>query len=154
MSTNLHSVHSVKLQKQASFFSDMRIYLGKAMFRLCAVAACAAVFTAGCATTQNIVSKVTPAADTPLAQVLKERPDLRKELATVELRQFFNRVESPTAAQVKVTETGLMDDSVRSIRTIYSFKLVDGNWEKVKTEKAYQCLRGKNTKSFQSQLCP
>lgn len=113
-----------------------------------------AIAVTGCATTQNIVSKVTPSAETPLAQVLKERPDLRKQLATVELRQFFNNVESPTAAQVKVTETGLMDDSVRSIRTIYSFKLVNGDWEKVKTEKSYQCLRGKNTKTFQKAVCP
>ncbi|WP_168414323.1 hypothetical protein [Acinetobacter indicus] len=122
------------------------------MFRFAAMAGLAIAVT-GCATTQNIVSKVTPSAETPLAQVLKERPDLRKQLATVELRQFFNNVESPTAAQVKVTETGLMDDSVRSIRTIYSFKLVDGDWEKVKTEKSYQCLRGKNTKTFQKALC-
>ena|SRR5690554_153520 len=123
------------------------------MFRFAAMAGLAIAVT-GCATTQNIVSKVTPSSETPLAQVLKERPDLRKQLATVELRQFFNNVESPTAAQVKVTETGLMDDSVRSIRTIYSFKLVDGDWEKVKTEKSYQCLRGKNTKTFQKAVCP
>lgn len=123
------------------------------MFRFAAMAGLAIAVT-GCATTQNIVSKVTPSAETPLAQVLKERPDLRKQLATVELRQFFNNVESPTAAQVKVTETSLMDDSVRSIRTIYSFKLVDGDWEKVKTEKSYQCLRGKNTKTFQKAVCP
>ncbi|WP_168381534.1 hypothetical protein [Acinetobacter indicus] len=123
------------------------------MFRFAAMAGLVIAVT-GCATTQNIVSKVTPSAETPLAQVLKERPDLRKQLATVELRQFFNNVESPTAAQVKVTETGLMDDSVRSIRTIYSFKLVDGDWEKVKTEKSYQCLRGKNTKTFQKAVCP
>lgn len=123
------------------------------MFRFAAMAGLAIAVT-GCATTQNIVSTVTPSAETPLAQVLKERPDLRKQLATVELRQFFNNVESPTAAQVKVTETGLMDDSVRSIRTIYSFKLVDGDWEKVKTEKSYQCLRGKNTKTFQKAVCP
>ncbi|MEX5439992.1 hypothetical protein WCE01_07515 [Acinetobacter indicus] len=123
------------------------------MFRFAAMAGLAIAVT-GCATTQNIVSKVTPSAETPLAQVLKERPDLRKQLATVELRQFFNNVESPTAAQVKVTETGLMDDSVRSIRTIYSFKLVNGDWEKMKTEKSYQCLRGKNTKTFQKAVCP
>ncbi len=123
------------------------------MFRFAAMAGLAIAVT-GCATTQNIVSKVTPSAETPLAQVFKERPDLRKQLATVELRQFFNNVESPTAAQVKVTETGLMDDSVRSIRTIYSFKLVNGDWEKVKTEKSYQCLRGKNTKTFQKAVCP
>ena len=122
------------------------------MFRFAAIAGLAIAVT-GCATTQNIVSKVTPSAETPLAQVLKERPDLRKQLATVELRQFFNNVESPTAAQVKVTETGLMDDSVRSIRTIYSFKLVDGDWEKTVTKTSYQCARGKNTKNFQTAKC-
>ena len=107
---------------------------------------------AGCATTQNLVNKVS-SSDTPLAQVLKQRPDLVKELSTVEIRQFFNSVESPTAAQVKVTETGLMDDSVRSIRTIYSFKHVNNDWKLVETEKSYQCMRGKNTKTFQTAVC-
>ena len=111
--------------------------------------------TRGCATTKKLASKVSlGSSDTPLQQVLKERPDLRKNSATVEIRQFFNSVESPTAAQVKVTETGLKDDSVRSMRTIYSFKLVNGDWKKVDTEKSYQCMRSKNTKSFQKAKCP
>lgn len=82
---------------------------------------CLGLITTGCATTKKLASKVNiGSSDTPLQQVLKERPDLRKGSATVEIRQFFNSVESPTAAQVKVTETGLMDDSVRSMRTVYS----------------------------------
>ena len=109
----------------------------------------------GCATTKKLASKVNMgSSDMPLQQVLNERPDLRKNSATVEIRQFFNSVESPTAAQVKVTETGLKDDSVRSIRTVYSFKLVDGDWKKVDTEKSYQCIRSKNTKTFQKAKCP
>ena len=80
------------------------------------------VMTSGCTTTQKVIAKVQSSSDTPLDQVLKMRPDLREELATVEIRQFFNRVESPTVGQVKVTETGLMDDSVRSIQTIYHFR--------------------------------
>ena len=123
------------------------------MYRLIAVSALCVGMLAGCATTQKIVSKVGSSA-TPLDQVLKERPDLRKELSTVEIRQYFNRVESPNAGQVKVTETGLMDDSVKSIRTIYSFRLVDGDWQRVNTQKEYQCQRGKNTKTFQSKKCP
>ena len=122
------------------------------MYRLIAVSALCMGMLAGCATTQKIVSKVGSSA-TPLDQVLKERPDLRKELATVEIRQYFNRVESPNAGQVKVTETGLMDDSVKSVRTIYSFKLVDGDWKKIDTEKSYQCMRSKNTKAFQKAKC-
>ena len=105
-----------------------------------------------CATTQNLVNKVS-GSQTPLAQVLKERPDLRKNLATVEIRQFFNRVESPTVGQVKVTETNLLDDSVRSVRTIYSFKQIKEDWTLVGTEKSYQCTRGKNTQSFQKSKC-
>ncbi|MDH5820176.1 hypothetical protein [Acinetobacter pseudolwoffii] len=107
----------------------------------------------GCATTQNVISKVSTS-DTPLEQVLKLRPELRKEMATVELRQFFNNVESPTAGQVKVTETGLMDDSVKAIQTIYHFKLDGRQWELVNTQKAYQCLRGSNTKKYQKEPCP
>ena len=108
----------------------------------------------GCATTQKLVGQVSGGNDTPLAQVLNERSDLRKNLSTVELRQYFNRVENPTVAEVKLTETGLMDDSVKSIRTVYSFKNVEGQWVRVDTTKEYQCLRGKNTKAFQTAECP
>lgn len=111
------------------------------------------VFT-GCATTQKLVSQVSGSSDTPIAQVLNERSDLRKNLSTVELRQYFNRVENPTAAEVKLTETGLMDDSVKSIRTVYRFKNVDGQWQEIDKTQEYQCLRGKSTKTFQTAKCP
>ncbi|MEG2357351.1 hypothetical protein [Acinetobacter sp.] len=123
------------------------------MLRLLAVSALCLSVLSGCAAAQKIAHK-DGSSDTPLAQVLKERPDLRKELATVEIRQYFNRVESPTAAEVKVTETGLMDDSVRSVRTIYRFKNVAGDWERTSMQKEYQCQRGKNTKAFQTAVCP
>ena len=122
------------------------------MLRLFSVSILCLGTLAGCTTTQNLVNKVS-GGSTPLSQVLDERPDLRKNLATVELRQYFNRVENPTVAEVKVTETGLMDDSVRSIRTVYSFKNVDGQWKRVDTQKDYQCYRGKNTKTFQKGKC-
>lgn len=86
--------------------------------------------------------------------MLNERPDLRKNTATIELRQYFNSVENPTVAEVKLTETGLMDDSVKSIRTIYSFKNVDGQWKKIDAQKTYQCYRGPDKQSFQKSLCP
>lgn len=112
------------------------------------------VMTSGCTTTQKVIAKVQSSSDTPLDQVLKMRPDLREELATVEIRQFFNCVESPTVGQVKVTETGLMDDSVRSIQTIYHFRKEEKNWKMHNTEKLYQCVRGSNTKTFQKAVCP
>lgn len=122
------------------------------MLRLCSICLITLGLLSGCATTQNLVNKVS-GAETPLAQVLSQRSDLRKNLSTVEIRQYFNQVESPTVAEVKVTETGLMDDSVRSIRTLYSFKNVKENWTLVSTKKEYQCARGSN-KGFQSGKCP
>ena len=122
------------------------------MIRLIAASAMCLGILSGCATTQNIVNKVS-SSGTPLAQVLSERSDLRKDLSTVEIRQYFNQVENPTAAEVKVTETGLLDDSVKSIRTIYRFKNMNDDWKLIDTQKAYQCARGKN-KGFQSARCP
>ena len=122
------------------------------MLRFFSVSAITLAVLSGCATTQNLVHKVS-GVETPLAQVLSQRSDLRKNLSTVEIRQYFNQVESPTAAEVKVTETGLMDDSVRSIRTVYSFKSVKDDWNLVSTKKEYQCARGSN-KGFQSGKCP
>ena len=121
------------------------------MIRLIAASAMCLGILSGCATTQNIVNKVS-SSGTPLAQVLSERSDLRKDLSTVEIRQYFNQVENPTAAEVKVTETGLLDDSLKSIRTIYRFKNVNDDWKLIDTQKAYQCARGKN-KGFQSARC-
>lgn len=66
---------------------------------------------------------------------------------------FERKEQHPTAAEVKVTETGLLDDSVKSVRTVYNFKLVDGDWEKTATKTSYQCARGKNTKNFQTAKC-
>lgn len=127
------------------------------MLRVWAATALCVGILSGCSTTQNLVNKVSgkvSGSDTPLAQVLKERTDLHKELSTVEIRQYFNRTEQPTVAEVKVTETNLLDDSVTSIRTIYNFKLIDGAWKRLGSQKAYQCGRGKNTKTFQTAHCP
>ena len=152
---SLHLPNRVSGQNKASCAVWMFVYLDIKMKTslMTAAAVCALMFT-GCATTQKIANKVNiGGSDTPLAQVLKERDDLRKELSTVEIRQYFNTVESPTAAEVKVTETGLLDDSVKSVRTVYNFKLVDGDWEKTATKTSYQCARGKNTKNFQTAKC-
>lgn len=123
------------------------------MLRIFAVSALGLALMSGCATTQNVVSQLTPS-HTPLSQVLKLRPELQKDLATVEIRQFFNRVENPSIGQVKVTETGLMDDSVKSIQTIYHFNLDNDQWQLNKTDESYKCARGKNTKTFQKVKCP
>ena len=119
------------------------------MLRILAVITLAfGVMGSGCTTTQQVIAKVQSSSDTPLEQVLKLRPDLRKELATVELRQFFNKAETPTIGQVKVTETRLKDDSVRSVQTIYYFSRKTGAGSWIILTDYYRCMRGVNTKTF------
>ena len=85
--------------------------------------------------------------------MLKAQPDLVKNQNSLSIRQVFNRVESPTAAQIAVIESNLMDDSVSAIRTDYVFKRTDGDWKLQDTKKSYRCARGKNTKTFQTAAC-
>ncbi|OTG80671.1 hypothetical protein [Acinetobacter sp. ANC 4648] len=114
---------------------------------------CLGLMTTGCATTKKLASKVNVgSSNTPMQQVLKVQPDIVKEQNSLSIRQVFNRVEAPTAAQIAVIESNLMDDSVSAIRTDYIFKLVDNDWKLQETKKSYQCARG-NTKSFQTKRC-
>lgn len=105
-------------------------------------------------TEQSLPRMVDSGALTPFAQLLKHEPDLVQELNHVSIQQVFNRIESPTAAQITVIQSGLMDDSVSAIRTVYQFKQQAQRWTLNKTEKSYQCARGPNTKTFQTKLCP
>lgn len=104
---------------------------------------------------QDKMSKlVQPVVQTPLQQLYHLQPELATELNQVSVQQVFNRVESPTAAQVTVIQSGLMDDSVNAIRTVYQFKRQDtGHWALQQTMISYKCQRGDNKKSFQTQPC-
>ena len=124
------------------------------MIRLFSISALCLAVLSGCATTEKLASKVSfTGADMPMQQVLKAQPDLVKNQNSLSIRQVFNRVESPTAAQIAVIESNLMDDSVSAIRTDYVFKRVDDNWELQETKMSYQCARGKNKRSFQTAAC-
>ena len=125
------------------------------MVRFLALSALAVgLLASGCATTKNVISAVTPGPSTPIDQVLKIRPEIRNNLVTVEIRQFFDNAELPTAGQVKVTEAGLLDDSVKAVQTIYHFKLIGRDWKLLTTENMYQCVRGVDPKKFQKEPCP
>ena len=72
-------------------------------------------------TEQSLPRVVDSGALTPFAQLLKHEPDLVQELNHVSIQQVFNRIESPTAAQITVIQSGLMDDSVSAIPTVDQF---------------------------------
>ncbi|WP_343596928.1 hypothetical protein [Acinetobacter sp.] len=106
----------------------------------------------GCATTHTSVSSNTH--ESPLQQVLKAQPEIRGEYLNTSIEQVFDRIESPTAAKITVTQTGLMDDSVSAVRTEYSFKLDQEKWQLQNKQQSYQCVRAEKSNGFQSQLCP
>ena len=112
---------------------------------------------AGCTTTKNLASNIgigKKVVSTPLEQVLKTHPEIQSELTNTEIRQVFNAVEAPTVAQVTVLQSGLLDDSVNAIRTTYRFKFSQNDvWQKVDKVTEYKCVRGKNSKNFQKQIC-
>lgn len=125
------------------------------MNKLLAVMVVSSLAFTGCATTKQVISKLPGQAhDTPLEQVLKQHPEIRNELVTVEVRQYFNSAESPSIGEVKVTETGLLDDSITAKRSIYRFKRVDQQWQQLSKQQEQKCARGKNTSTFQSAPCP
>lgn len=122
------------------------------MLRIGLAVGLSAILFSGCTTTEKMISKVTPT-NTPLQQVLKAHSEILKNPVNFSIRQVFNNVESATAAQVVVIESGLMDDSVAAIRVDYTFKLINHTWKIQGAQKSYKCARGKNTQNFQKALC-
>lgn len=104
---------------------------------------------------KKVPKLVQPIVQTPLQQIYVLQPDLAVELNQVSIQQVFNRVESPTAAQVTVIQSGLMDDSIDAIRTVYQFKRQDtGHWSLQQTQTSYKCQRDTDkTKPFKTQPC-
>lgn len=106
----------------------------------------------GCSSTPKILASIS-GAETPFAKVLKMHPELKNELSSVEIRQSFNRVESPTVSEVRVIQRDLLDDSIQAIRITYQFKLLNGIWIMSKKQEEHQCARGNNTQVFQTVSC-
>ena len=132
------------------------------MLRLLALSTLTLGLLNGCAATSKLIgtpsaavtsAAETPTADTPLQQVLADQPEILKEHNSMSVQQVFNRVEQPSLARITVIRTGLMDDSVEAIRTEYQFARQAQQWQLRDKKQSYKCLRGKNTRSFQSAVC-
>lgn len=140
----------------------MRLILAATLLATVSLAGCnslQSLYPSALKTEKNVEQKtspklVQPIVQTPLQQLHRLQPDLSTELNQVSIQQVFNRVESPTAAQVTVIQSGLMDDSIDAIRTVYQFKREDtGHWALKQTETSYKCQRGNNKKLFETKPC-
>lgn len=95
---------------------------------------------------------------TPLHAVFADNsfPD-NQELSTITLSQTLNRVESPDAVMITLTESGLMDDSISAIRTTYivkqSIKDDAPVWTIDEKFTAQKCRRSEEPDAFTSDPC-
>ena len=105
------------------------------------------------ACTTAVPQNQTTAISSPVALVWQKRPDLRSTTHTVEIMQRFNRVEAPDQAEVWVTESHLLDDSVKAIRMRYTFQYQQNTWQQVDLEAEYLCHRGEQQTEFKAKTC-
>ncbi|WP_119690035.1 hypothetical protein [Acinetobacter soli] len=123
------------------------------MLRLAVISGLCVGLMTGCATTSKLMPFKDKAGQTPMQQVLHAQPEIAKDYQNTSIEQVFNRAESPTVSRITVIQTGLLDDSVRAMRTEYMFKRLDNAWQLQNKQLSYQCARAKSHRGFQTAKC-
>ena len=108
---------------------------------------------AGCKSQPRYPTQTVQTDAIPLTQVLNIQPHLLYKLHTVDIRQYFDRMDNPRSAEVLVTRTDLDDRSILAIRTIYRFQLHQKKWMLVDQTNQFRCARAANTTIFQEEFC-
>ncbi|MFV9998293.1 MAG: hypothetical protein AB8W37_12200 [Arsenophonus endosymbiont of Dermacentor nuttalli] len=76
------------------------------------------------------------------------------DVSNVVITQRTNRIESPDSVEVSIEESGLLDDSVEAIKTIFTFILKDDKWMLEKTQDVLiKCYEGREHKDFSPETC-
>lgn len=76
------------------------------------------------------------------------------DVSNVVITQHTNRVESPDSVEVSIVESGLLDDSVEAIKTIFTFILKDDKWILEKPQDVLiKCYEGRGHKDFSPETC-
>ncbi|HGJ5883727.1 hypothetical protein [Arsenophonus sp.] len=76
------------------------------------------------------------------------------DVSNVVITQRTNRVESPDSVEVSIVESGLLDDSVEAIKTIFTFILKDDKWILEKPQDVLiKCYEGRGHKNFSPETC-
>lgn len=92
---------------------------------------------------------------TPLQAVLADNNFIENtELPNVTLSQDLNRGESANKVMITLTESGLMDDSIAAIKTIYFIKQNDdATWIIDEKFESRKCRRGEDAGVFTTDRC-
>lgn len=76
------------------------------------------------------------------------------DVSNVVITQRTNRIESPDSVEVSIVESGLLDDSVEAIKTIFTFILKDDKWILEKPQDVLiKCYEGRGNKDFSPETC-
>ncbi|MDR5617564.1 hypothetical protein [Arsenophonus sp.] len=76
------------------------------------------------------------------------------DVSNVVITQRTNRVESPDSVEVSIVESGLLDDSVEAIKTIFTFILKDDKWILEKPQDVLiKCYESRGHKDFSPETC-
>ncbi|MDR5610230.1 MULTISPECIES: hypothetical protein [unclassified Arsenophonus] len=80
--------------------------------------------------------------------------NFQPDVSNVVITQRTNRVESPDSVEVSIVESGLLDDSVEAIKTIFTFILKDDKWILEKPQDVLiKCYEGRGHKDFSPETC-
>lgn len=91
---------------------------------------------------------------TPLQAVISGNPFMdESELSTITLSQEINRNESPNLVKITLIQSGLLDDSIESIKTIYYLSNAENGWFITDETRFQKCRRGNNTIDFTRKNC-
>lgn len=72
---------------------------------------------------------------------------------TVSITQRVNGGESPDKAEVTIEESGLLDDSVATEKTVFTLQLEQGKWQITDRVKTQQCRPDRGHQDFTDQPC-
>lgn len=91
---------------------------------------------------------------TPLQAVIAGNSFIDEEaLSTITLSQETNRNESPDLVKITLIQSGLLDDSVESIKTVYYLSKAENGWFITDKTRFQKCRRGNNTIDFTRRNC-
>lgn len=75
------------------------------------------------------------------------------ELTNTLISQKLSSVESPTSVIITIEQSGLLDDSIAAIQTVFVFSLNNDIWTLSSKTTKQRCQRGRGHKGFSTKPC-
>ena len=111
-------------------------------------------FLTGCNEAKNVATPKNSNNTYPIQAALDSMSEFTEESgSTFKITQLADLRKSKDEATVVVEEHGLQDDSISAEKTVFSMKLIKGQWEVISTVKTQSCLPGRGHQDFSNKVC-